>query len=235
LNVGDTAGQIIADLERNKKIADKANSGKYGDKEQGGGQSLGNVKGGKGSKAMSQALEQFSQDRGGNSDPIFSRGAELEITTMQDVEMLKAHLAQLKIHIPSSALERGIIMPRDLESNTENYPKVLETLLINPFKTDKNVVKRGRVKAGGKDGKNKRLMKLGNGTGKQAPELAATGGGKLLINEKQEHKVFEFGNFPVLDTGKPRGGQYRMKLCADADWTGRDKDVDPEEKKNDDL
>jgi hypothetical protein len=58
-----------------------------------------------------------------------------------------------------------------------------------------------------------------------------------MMNEKREHKVFEFGNFPVLETGKPRGGVYRMKLPADADWTGRDKDVpDPEEKKkNEDL
>jgi hypothetical protein len=56
------------------------------------------------------------------------------------------------------------------------------------------------------------------------------------LNENQEYKVFEFGNFPVLNTGKPKAGVYRMKLPADADWTGRDKDVDPEEKKkNDDL
>jgi hypothetical protein len=41
----------------------------------------------------------------------------------------------------------------------------------------------------------------------------------------------------VLESGKPKGGAYRMKLPADADWTGRDKDVDPTEqlKKNDDL
>jgi hypothetical protein len=32
---------------------------------------------------------------------------------MQDLEMLKAHLAAIKFHIPAKALERGIIMPRD--------------------------------------------------------------------------------------------------------------------------
>jgi hypothetical protein len=95
---------------------------------------------------------------------------------MQDVEMLKAHLALMKIHISTKALERGIIMPRDLDSNTENYPKVKDTLLINPFKADKNVVKRGR-KEGGKDGKNKRLMKLGLAAGKHAPDLLPTNGG----------------------------------------------------------
>jgi hypothetical protein len=76
-------------------------------------------------------------------------------------------------------------MPRDLETNNENYPKIQDMLLQNPFKGEKLVTKKGRKKeAGTKDGKNKRLMKAGTGTGKHAPELAPTMGGKLLMNEK---------------------------------------------------
>ena len=54
-------------------------------------------------KAMNQALELLVQDEtlGNRAMPNFSRGPEIEITTMQDVEMMKAMLAQLKIHIPT--------------------------------------------------------------------------------------------------------------------------------------
>ena len=50
----------------------------------------------------------------------------------------------MKIHIPTKALERGILMPRDLETKQENYPKISDTLLEYPFKGERNVVKRPR-------------------------------------------------------------------------------------------
>jgi hypothetical protein len=126
--------------------------------------------------------------------------------------------------VPTKALERGIVMPRDLETNIDNYPSIKDTLLINRANFERTVAKRGR-------GKGKRLMKKGGAAGKFAPELMFTNGGKLLYNEKGSMKVFEYGNFPVLETGKPRGGQYRMMLPCDADWTGRDKDQDALEAK----
>jgi hypothetical protein len=47
-------------------------------------------------------MEQLVQDNDGTRAlPMFTRGPEIEITTMQDVEMLKAMLALNKIHIPT--------------------------------------------------------------------------------------------------------------------------------------
>lgn len=47
-------------------------------------------------------------------------------------------------------------------------------------------------------------------------------GGKLTKTEQANFKVYEFGNYPLLDTGKPRGGQYRLFLPCDADWEGKE-------------
>jgi hypothetical protein len=44
----------------------------------------------------------------------------------------------MKIHIPSQALQRGIIMPRDKESHG-NYPSIMELLMKDPNpKVDEN-------------------------------------------------------------------------------------------------
>lgn len=58
----------------------------------------------------------MAQESSHRADPVLTRGAELEVSTMQDVEMLRAHLASHKIHLPAKHLERGIVMPRDMES-----------------------------------------------------------------------------------------------------------------------
>lgn len=42
---------------------------------------------------MSQALEQIVADSENRALPLFNRGPEIEITSLQDVEMLKALLA----------------------------------------------------------------------------------------------------------------------------------------------
>lgn len=119
----------------NKEIAQKEASGKYGTAQ------FANVNTNqpkiKGPQGMAQALEAIVKQSGNGADPNFSRGAELEITTMQDVEMLKAHLAMMKVHIPTVSLERGIIMPRDLETGGMNYPKPQDLLIVNPYKTEK--------------------------------------------------------------------------------------------------
>lgn len=61
---------------------------------------------------------------------------------------------------------------------------------------------------------------------------------RLEISKKQEYRVFEFGNYPerkVTIEGvthlKPKGGCFRLRLPADADWSrptkgGEDKDKD---------
>ena len=78
---------------------------------------------------------------------MFSRGPEIEITTLQDVEMMKALLAQIKIHLPAKTLERAIVMPRDIDNNHPEYPKVIETLTVNPYKEKKELKKKGKGKA----------------------------------------------------------------------------------------
>jgi hypothetical protein len=84
---------------------------------------------------MHQALEQLVLDNNSNNTlPLFTRGPEIEIQTMQDVEMLKAMLAQNKIHINTRTLERAIVMPRDLDNNHPSYPTIAEGLLINPYR-----------------------------------------------------------------------------------------------------
>ena len=61
-------------------------------------------------------------------------------------------------------------------------------------------------------------------------------GGKLLPNEKDEYKVCEFGNFPILKTGKPRAGVFRLMLPSEADWTGLEsRTQDKAERVHDDV
>ena len=59
-------------------------------------------------------------------------------------------------------------------------------------------------------------------------------GGKLVPNNKLEYKVFEYGNFPLLQKNKPRGGVYRMSLPSEGDWTGAETRLD-EIRKRDDI
>ena len=44
--------------------------------------------------------------------------------------------------------------------------------------------------------------------------------------------MYEFGNFPLLDTGKPRGGQFRLFLPCDADWEGKEDEAAKDAKKD---
>lgn len=78
--------------------------------------------------------------------PSFSRGPEIEITTTQDVEMLKALLAKIKIHIPTKSLERGIIMPRDLDNYHPALPKIADALIVNPYRDKKEEKKKKKKK-----------------------------------------------------------------------------------------
>lgn len=168
-------------------------------------------------KAMHQALEQIVQDNDNSRTlPLFTRGPEIEITTMQDVEMLKAMLALNKIHIPTQTLERAIVMPRDLDNFHPAYPKISEALLINPYRKKAETKKKKGKKAADEDGGGRLLR------GAKKGDNPLDNGGKLVMTDKKEYKVFEFGNYPLLDTGKPRGGQFRLFLPCDADWTGKE-------------
>jgi hypothetical protein len=91
---------------------------------------------------MSNALQIMVSEPNNRAMPLFTRGPELEITTMQEVEVMKAILAASKIHLPSKSLERAIIMPRDLDGNHPEYPKITDMLTINPYKEKKEAKKK---------------------------------------------------------------------------------------------
>lgn len=173
-------------------------------------------------KAMGQALQQLLQDNGSQSDPVFTRGAEQERTTLQDVELLKAHLAQIKLHIPTKTLERGIVMPRDLDSSGPGYPTLMSQLQVDPMPIDKSAPK--RAKKGEDKGKKGKLLKKGKAAAEETAKK------QLEPNVQGAYKVYEFGNYPLLRDGKPRGGQFRLRLPAEADWDKAREEKKEEEK-----
>ena len=93
--------------------------------------------------------------------PLFKRGPEIEISTMQDVEMLKAMLAQNKIHLPTKVLERSIVMPRDLDNYHPGYPQIQSQILKNPFKNETKEKKKKKGRNIEIDANTKGLMKQG--------------------------------------------------------------------------
>lgn len=159
------------------------------------------------------ALEQFAAE-GNRQFTLFTRGPEIEISTQQEVEMLKQTLAANKIHIATKALERGIIMPRDLDSYHPEFPTIEQSLLKNPYpkekETKKKTTKSSKKQTTGKD-------------------IGPIKGDKLEHNAKFEFKPSEFGNYPMRNDGKPRSGVFRLMLPAEADW--EDKKPPNEEQK----
>ena len=43
--------------------------------------------------------------------------------------------------------------------------------------------------------------------------------GKLVTNDIFEHKVYQYGNYPINQDAKPKNGMWRLKLRPEADWT----------------
>lgn len=127
--------------------------------------------------------------------------------------MLKALLAQNKINIDTKILERGIVMPRDMESNAFGYPRVIDFLSVNPFRVKKENKKK-RKKRDEADAGNK-LMRS-----HVKPVDGVDMGSPPFLTEKGEYRVYEFGNLPLLSDGKPKAGVFRMMLPSEADWTG---------------
>lgn len=175
-------------------------------------------------KEMSQAMEQMVQDGDFRSMPIFSRGPEIEITSMQDVEMLKQLLAKIKIHIPTKTLERGIVMPRDFDNYRPEYPKAVDAYMYNPFKKEKETKKK-KQKRGDED----IPSMVRRGLTKSKGPVDTTGWALELTDEKR-YKVYEFGNYPYRSNLRPRGDLFRMMLPCDADWEGKDDPAKIEER-----
>jgi hypothetical protein len=143
--------------------------------------------------------------------PLFKRGPEVELASQQDVEMLKQTLAANKVHIPTKSLEKGIIMPRDLENYHPGYLQVQDFLIQNPYPKVKEVKKKKT-----KGGKKEALAAAQITIHKYVP---------LEHNAKLEYRPFEFGNLPLKEGGKPQAGQWRLMLPSEADWTVKVKEV----------
>jgi hypothetical protein len=74
------------------------------------------------SSAVQTAVEHIAMELG-HSMPVMTRGPEIELSTVKDVEDLKHVLAQHQINIPNSVLRRAIILPKDVDSGALKYPK----------------------------------------------------------------------------------------------------------------
>ena len=127
--------------------------------------------------------------------------------------------------MPAKTLERAIVMPRDIDNNHPEYPKVIDSLIVNPYKEKKELKKKGKRK-----GTDEGRMMRGADHSKSKLE-----GLELKHNEKLEYKVYEYGNYPMIEiepnTYRPKNGVFRMMLPSDADWTGKDVVVEGEVKK----
>ena len=61
-----------------------------------------------------------------------SRGPELELSTIKDVEDLKHTLAQAMVHVPNDVLRRAIILPKDMDTSNGRYASPKDLLPKNP-------------------------------------------------------------------------------------------------------
>jgi len=78
------------------------------------------------------AVEHIAMELGHNM-PVMTRGPEIELSTVKDVEDLKHVLAQHQINIPNHVLRRAIILPKDVDSSSLKYPKDGDGLSHNYF------------------------------------------------------------------------------------------------------
>lgn len=69
----------------------------------------------------------------GGGLPMLVRGQEMEKYQMEEMERIKRYLASCKIEISSKTLERGCVVPRDIDAQDKRYPKIIDTLMHNPF------------------------------------------------------------------------------------------------------
>ena len=80
---------------------------------------------------MQSAVEQTALELG-KAMPVMSRGPELELSTIKDVEDLKHALAQAMIHVPNEVLRRAIILPKDMDTSNGRYATPKDLLPKNP-------------------------------------------------------------------------------------------------------
>ena len=93
--------------------------------------------------SVQTAVEHIALEMG-HSMPVMTRGPEIELSTVKDVEDLKHVLAQHQINVPNDILRRAIILPKDVDSSAQKYPKDGESLDRNYFQTEAYLQKLAR-------------------------------------------------------------------------------------------
>lgn len=134
------------------------------------------------------------------------------------MEHLKALLAQAKLNIPTIALEKAIVMPRDTSVDI-GYCKIKETLMQS-FIKEKQTTKKTRKK----------------GQKELGPENYLH---DQLYDKALGFRVFEYGNYPLVDASagrgssglndkelRPKNGQWMLKLPREANWAPLDPDTE---------
>lgn len=177
---------------------------------------------------MLAALERLAcQKDKGRAMPILARSLDLERLGQQEVEDLKKLLASENVSVPASVLEKGVVLPHDVEpADHPGYPDRAHLLYEAPFplktlpkRKPKKERKSSSKKSNKSDGGNQGKSKFARRMHMPAIKYFKPGPGlKLQQNAKLEYKVFEYGNYPTLRNGKPRAGMLRLMLPADADW-----------------
>lgn len=82
---------------------------------------------------LQSAVEQTALELG-KEMPVMTRGPELELSTIKDVEDLKHTLAQHNIHVANDVLRRAIVLPKDLDTANTRYATPFDLLPKNPNK-----------------------------------------------------------------------------------------------------
>ena len=73
-----------------------------------------------GRNQLQTAVEQTALELGKRMQ-VMTRGPELELSTIKDVEDLKQQLAAHNIHVSQDALRRAIVLPKDIDTSNGNY------------------------------------------------------------------------------------------------------------------
>lgn len=168
--------------------------------------------GGDPNRSIRDAIVEYMEQNPG-IQPNLSRGIEQELDTIRDMETLRANMINMKIHVGGDQIRNAFLFKKDVVSLDTGTPNILDTVMETavPRKIE-TVVKKGAKK--------KKVLKQPT-LGPRELIQQMPNEGKLKTNDKLEHKVYQYGNYPIQGkTAKPKNGQWRLKMPPNADWTG---------------
>ncbi|CDW77070.1 UNKNOWN [Stylonychia lemnae] len=80
--------------------------------------------------------------------PFLSRGLDVEHESLEDIEILKKHLASIGMNVPARILKNAIFLPRDIDAENRKYPRIIDMLFSEEQLMPKKKVKRAKTKDG---------------------------------------------------------------------------------------